>query len=84
MGALSSLRLRSARWKFCSPFIQNKAHTSNDDNESDMDDQYTMENYPKQIVDPPPDRPEVPHILKCETLDDLENAEGRPPQIALF
>jgi hypothetical protein len=46
-----------------------------------MDDQYTMENYPKQIVDPPPDRPEVPHILICENLDDLENAEGSPPQI---
>ena len=46
-----------------------------------MDDQYTMENYPKQIVDPPPDRPEVPPILICENLDDLENAEGPPPQI---
>jgi hypothetical protein len=32
---------------------QRKANTSKDDNESDMDDQYTMENYPKQIVDPP-------------------------------
>jgi hypothetical protein len=31
---------------------QNKANTSKEDNESDMDDQYTMENYPKQIVDP--------------------------------
>jgi hypothetical protein len=60
---------------------QNKANTSNDDNESVMDDQYTMENYSKQIVDPPPDRPEVPSILICENLDDLENAEGPPPQI---
>ena len=60
---------------------QNKANTSNDDNESDMDDQYTMENYPKQIVDPPPDRSEVPPILICENLDDLDNAEGPPPQI---
>ena len=60
---------------------QNKANTSKDDNESYMDDQYTIENYPKQIVDPSPDRPEVPHILICENLDDLEDAEGPPPQI---
>ena len=60
---------------------QNKANTSSDDIESDIDYQYTMENYPKQIVDPPPDRPEVPPILICENLDDLENAEGPPPQI---
>ena len=60
---------------------QNKANTSNDDNEPDMHDQYTTKNYPKQIVDPRPDHPEVPHILICENLDDLENAEGPPPQI---
>jgi len=46
-----------------------------------MDDQYTMENYPKQILDPPPDRPDVPPILICENLGDLENAEGPPPQM---
>ena len=46
-----------------------------------MHDQYTTKNYPKQIVEPPPDRPEVPHILICENLDDLENAEGPPPQM---
>jgi hypothetical protein len=49
---------------------QNKANTSNDDNESDIDVQYTLENYPKQIVDPPPGRPEVPPILICENLGD--------------
>ena len=59
---------------------QNKANTSNDDNEPDMHDQYTTKNYPKQIVDPRPDRPDVPHILICENLDDLENAEGPHPK----